>query len=84
MADLRRAIALWEGSATLTLEARYRLAHCHALLADLAAEADSGLAPAEAGACSDRAVDVLEQVVAAGFRARDEHRARFRPLAPPA
>jgi serine/threonine-protein kinase len=67
--DLRRAIALREGLAAITLEARYDLARNWALLAGLAAEEGTGLAPAEAKSHSDRAMNALRHVVAEGFRA---------------
>jgi eukaryotic-like serine/threonine-protein kinase len=68
-ADLRRAIALREGLAAVDAGGRYDLARNHALLAALAAEKTSGLAPAEAPAESDRAMEVLKRVVAEGYRA---------------
>ncbi len=68
VADLRRAIAVREGLATPSLGARYELARDHGLLARLAAEDGSGLAPAEGPLHSDRAMDVLTRVVAEGYR----------------
>jgi hypothetical protein len=66
--DLRRAIALREGLANLSLEATYDLARDHALLAGLAAETVSGLSSAESAAEADRAVAVVEKLVAEGYR----------------
>ena len=68
VADLRRAIALQEGLAALRNDGRYDLARSHARLASLAADHGSGLAPAEAQAQADRAVDLLRRLVAEGFR----------------
>jgi tetratricopeptide (TPR) repeat protein len=68
VADLRRAVALREGLATLSLEVRYDLARDHALRAGLAAEASSGLSSAEGAAEADRAMAVLERVIAEGYR----------------
>ena len=65
---LARAIALREGLDTIGLEARYDLARNHALLAGLAAEDGSALAPTEAQNHSDRAIEVLKRVVAEGYR----------------
>jgi eukaryotic-like serine/threonine-protein kinase len=67
-ADLRRAIALWEGLAAISLEARYDLARNHALLAVLVAEGGSGLSPAEGRAYSEQAVEVIKRLVAEGYR----------------
>jgi tetratricopeptide (TPR) repeat protein len=68
VADLRRAIALQEGLAALRNDGRYDLARSHARLAGLAAEHGSSLAPAEAQAQSDRAMDLLKRLVAVGYR----------------
>jgi hypothetical protein len=68
VADLRRAIALRAGVATLSFEARYDLARNHALLAGLADEEGSCLSPADRRVEADRAMDVLKQVVAGGYR----------------
>jgi hypothetical protein len=68
VADLRRAIALREGLASASPEARYSLALNHALLAGLAAEDGSSLAVAEGHAQADRAMQVLKRVVADGYR----------------
>jgi tetratricopeptide (TPR) repeat protein len=67
-ADLRRAIALRDGLAAMDFEARYDLARDHAVLAGLAGEGDSGVAPAVARAHSDRAMDVLKRLVSDGYR----------------
>jgi eukaryotic-like serine/threonine-protein kinase len=66
--DLRRAIALRQGQATLSLEARYNLACNHAVIASWAAEPGSGLSPAEGRAAADRAMAVLKAVIAEGYR----------------
>jgi hypothetical protein len=68
VSNLRRAIVLREGLATLSPEARYDLARSHALLAGLATEAGSGLSPAEGTAEADRAMAVLMRAVGEGFR----------------
>jgi hypothetical protein len=67
VADLRRAIALREGLAPLSFEARYDLARNHALLAGLAEAVGSGLSPADGRVEADRAMNVLKQVVAEGY-----------------
>jgi hypothetical protein len=57
-----RLIALREGLATLSFEARYDLARNHALLAG------SGLSVAEGAAEAERAVALLRQLVAEDYR----------------
>jgi eukaryotic-like serine/threonine-protein kinase len=66
--DLRRAIALREGLASLALESRYDLACNHALLAALAIEPGSGLPIAEGGAEAERVMAILKRLVAEGYR----------------
>ena len=68
VADLRRAVTLWEGLSVLPLGARYDLVRNHALLAGLATEAGSGLSPEEALPEADRAMALLKRLVAEGFR----------------
>jgi hypothetical protein len=68
VADLWRAVALREGLVPLSLEARYDLARNHALLAGLADEEGSGLSPDDGRVEADRAMEVLKQVVAEGYR----------------
>jgi tetratricopeptide (TPR) repeat protein len=83
VADLRRAIALQEELAALRNDGRYDLARNHARLAGLAAEHGSSLAPAEAQAESDRAMDLLKRLVAEGFRtANMSTEPDFDPLRP--
>jgi tetratricopeptide (TPR) repeat protein len=68
VADLRQAVALWERLLALTPEARYGLAHDHALLAGLAADDRSDLSPADGPAEADRATAVLRPLVVEGYR----------------
>src|SRR5262249_22091367 len=67
-ADLRRSIALRERLGALNADTRFDLARNHALLAGLALESDSGLSAADGRAEADRAMTVLKDAVASGFR----------------
>ena len=67
VASLRRAVALRDRIPTALVEARYELAHDHALLADLAIIPGSGLSADEGLAEASNAMTALRQAVAAGF-----------------
>ena len=68
VADLRRAITLREGLTTLSLEARYDLAKITLLLAGLATDPQAGIPSAEGLAEAQRALAVLQKVIAEGHR----------------
>jgi tetratricopeptide (TPR) repeat protein/tRNA A-37 threonylcarbamoyl transferase component Bud32 len=65
---LRQAITLREAISNLSIEGRYDLACCHALLAAAADDPRSGLSSDDAATESDRAMAALRAAVAAGYR----------------
>ena len=68
MKDLRRAVALREGLASLPPLTRFDHARNHALLAGLASEPSSGVSTSEVDAEADRAITELKRSVAQGYR----------------
>ncbi len=67
VASLRRAIAMVEQLPTLTPRNHYTLACCHAQLVAIAADAGSGMTPAQASAEAERAMARLRQAIGAGY-----------------
>src|SRR5262249_52456929 len=66
-ADLRRALALWEKEKAVPVDTRFERGRALALLGGLAADATSGVTPAEAAAFADQAVTALRDVLQAGW-----------------
>jgi tetratricopeptide (TPR) repeat protein len=68
LAEIRRAVALWEGLAAPSWGTRYALAATHARLAGLAAEGVSDLSSGDGPADAERATALLRPLVAEGYR----------------
>jgi tetratricopeptide (TPR) repeat protein/tRNA A-37 threonylcarbamoyl transferase component Bud32 len=68
VADVRRAIALYEGLPSPTAEEWYELACCHATLAAASAREQAGISAGEGAAEADEAMTLLHKAVAQGYR----------------
>src|SRR5262249_53637186 len=71
-ADLRRALDLWASLKAPSSEVRFERSRALALLIGLAADAQSGVTPAEATRFADQAVAALQDAVKAGWAEPNE------------
>ena len=70
----RRALAHYDGTKTLSGESTFLLACCHAGLAGLAGRPGSGVSAAEGADQAEKAMAVLRQAVAMGYRNPNSYR----------
>jgi hypothetical protein len=73
-ADLRRALALYDGLESRTGEQGFLFACSHAALAGLAGQAGSRLSAAEGNEEADRAMALVKMAVAMGYSNADAYR----------
>ncbi len=73
-ADWRRAVATFEALPPRDPEAAFLEACCHAMLAGAAGHAGSGVPPGDGPIEAGRAMDILRQAVAIGFRSARRYR----------
>jgi hypothetical protein len=74
VADLRRALGLYDGMPSRSGERRFLVACSHAALSGLAGSAGSGLSAAEGSSAADEAMAVLHRAVEVGHRNPDAYR----------
>jgi tetratricopeptide (TPR) repeat protein len=74
-AELRQAMAIWNRASSSSPEERYAEACCHAILAGLAGENGSGIAPSAAELEARKTIDMLKESIITGYRTVKEVRA---------